>query len=238
VLLALLSWLVAAQAGPVEVVRIGRGFIDVFALVGEGGVVLVDTHYPKRADWVLRKLAKAGVEPDDIELILLTHGHADHAGAALALRERLGVPVAVGPGDVWMLENGTHGKPQPQGLIARLIAPTIKKRYPALTPDLVVIDGLDLREYGVDARAETVGGHTAGSVVVWLPEDAVLVGDLIRSSVSALHAPRTHFFHEDSEWATKEVADLLDQGATLLIPSHGGDLEPERVRRWVDRKLR
>ncbi|MEZ4560855.1 MAG: MBL fold metallo-hydrolase [Caldilineaceae bacterium] len=44
---------------------------------------------------ILAAMAQAGVTPYDLALILLTHGHGDHAGSAAALTSETGVPVAL-----------------------------------------------------------------------------------------------------------------------------------------------
>ena len=57
--------------------------------------VLVDTGWPGSEPVLLKRLAETGVRPEDLSLILLTHGHVDHFGAAGGLRQSLGVPVAI-----------------------------------------------------------------------------------------------------------------------------------------------
>ena len=63
---------------------------------GEG--VLVDAGIGAAVDDLLQNLEAAGVAPGGVRLLLLTHAHPDHAGAAAALRERLpSVEVAASP---------------------------------------------------------------------------------------------------------------------------------------------
>ena len=96
-----------------SVVQISAGQANVFLIQGDGGNILVDTATPGKADHILASLAAHGVLPEDIRLILITHGHIDHFGSAAALRERTGAPVAVHAGDAEALRQGVH---QPDSL--------------------------------------------------------------------------------------------------------------------------
>lgn len=104
------------------VIQINTGrFTNAFLIRGEAGCVLVDTGNPGKAERILERLAKRDVAPDDIRLILLTHGHTDHFGSAAALRERTGAPVAIHALDADAVRQGIH---QPDSLqpTGRLIA--------------------------------------------------------------------------------------------------------------------
>jgi phosphoribosyl 1,2-cyclic phosphodiesterase len=72
--------------------------------------VLVDSGFPLRE--LKARLARAGVEPDDLDAVFVTHEHGDHVGCALTLARRHGVPV-------WM-SRGTWraiGEPDLPGLV-------------------------------------------------------------------------------------------------------------------------
>jgi phosphoribosyl 1,2-cyclic phosphodiesterase len=72
--------------------------------------VLVDCGFPLRE--LKARLARAGVEPDELAAVFVTHEHGDHVGCALTLARRHGVPV-------WM-SRGTWraiGEPDLPGLL-------------------------------------------------------------------------------------------------------------------------
>ena len=58
-------------------------------LVRDGRAALVDCGSARSVPRLLEALDELGVDPDDIELLLLTHVHLDHAGGAGALLEHL-----------------------------------------------------------------------------------------------------------------------------------------------------
>lgn len=81
------------------VFRLAYDHVNAYVIVGPEGVALVDTLEQGRERWLLDELAELGIEPGDLDLIVLTHGHGDHAGSAAALRAITGAPIAIGAGD-------------------------------------------------------------------------------------------------------------------------------------------
>ena len=65
-------------------------FPNTVLLRGEKTIV-VDPGLPLQNEPVVRALEARGLGPDDVDLVVLTHAHLDHAGACL----ELGAPVAV-----------------------------------------------------------------------------------------------------------------------------------------------
>mgnify|MGYP000297474716 CR=1 FL=1 len=224
-------WMSLAMA--TEVVTVSWGFTNVHALVDGDHVVLVDAHYPRNTDKLLRRLGKAGVDVDHIEALVVTHAHADHAGSAMELAERLGVPILAGAADVDDLAAGRFARGRVTGLTGAFIYPVAARGYPEVAVDVVVDDALDLSSWGIEGEARWVGGHTAGSLVVTLP-DAVLVGDLVRGGMLAPRRPRTHFLHADADAVEQALPSVLD-GVSTVYTGHGGPLEAERVRQWLAR---
>jgi hydroxyacylglutathione hydrolase len=55
-------------------------------VVKDRGTILVDGGAPGKSGLVLPGLGAAGVSPEDVKLIVLTHGHWDHIGCAAAIK--------------------------------------------------------------------------------------------------------------------------------------------------------
>ena len=152
------------------------------------GCVLVDAGNPGKADRILEQLAKRGVAPDAIHLILLTHGHVDHFGSAAALREWTGAPVAIHALDADAVRQGIH---QPDSLqstwrliallmrISALRALALSDRAPTFEPDIVFEGEFRLDEYSVAGRVIPTPGHTPGSVSVLLHSSEDIVGNMV-----------------------------------------------------------
>jgi glyoxylase-like metal-dependent hydrolase (beta-lactamase superfamily II) len=145
-----------------------------------------------------------------VEKILLTHGHVDHAAGADELRERLGVPIE-GPhlADKFLLDS-----------LPETAANYGLGEARAVTPDrwLDQGDAVTVGDLGFDILH--CPGHSPGSVV-FVSRDArfALVGDVVfKGSVGRTDLPGGN--HEQLIRAIKEkVLPLGDDVA--FIPGHG-----------------
>ena len=57
------------------------GLVATYLITSRGRAALVDVGVPATAETVLRGLGDHGVAPADVDYILVTHVHLDHAGA-------------------------------------------------------------------------------------------------------------------------------------------------------------
>ena len=55
--------------------------LDTVYAVKREGVILIDGGYPHKLANFKDGLAKALIQPEEIKLIILTHGHWDHIGS-------------------------------------------------------------------------------------------------------------------------------------------------------------
>ncbi len=217
--------------------NVGWGFVNVWAVRGEGGVALIDAHYPGHEERLLRRLERRGLA-DDVKVLVITHAHSDHLGSAAALAAALQVPVWIGAADVATAASGRHGDGEipATGSRGRLLAFVAKPTFPPLT-EVVAIEGeATLSAFGVDARVWTVGGHTPGSLVVRTADGALFVGDLIRSSLTGHRDPELHFFHEEPLRAHAALAEVVTADVAAVYPGHGGPLPTRRTLRWLERR--
>ncbi|CBL46493.1 Metallo-beta-lactamase family protein [gamma proteobacterium HdN1] len=133
-------------------------------------------------DRVLAVCKKHGVQ---VEKILLTHPHIDHAGAAATLAEKLGVPIE-GPqkADLFWIQ----GLPQQ----------SVMMRFPPaklFTPDRWLEDGDQVSVGNVVFDVIHCPGHTPGHVVFYQPDAKLaLVGDvLFNGSIGRTDFPLGNF---------------------------------------------
>lgn len=131
---------------------------------------------------ILAAVEKAGVQ---LERILVTHGHIDHAGGVTELAERLSLPVE-GPqveDRFWI-----DGMPQQAQMYG---FPNVR----SFTPDRWLEQGDTVRFGNVEMQVLHCPGHTPGHVVFF--NDAArlaLVGDvLFRGSVGRTDFPKGSF---------------------------------------------
>lgn len=197
--------------------------------------ILVDTGMPGEERAILRAVARAGIDPSSITLIVHTHAHVDHAGSSAALAGMHGIPTAVHRADESMLHTGRMNPLVPLRLEARLIKPLVEKPFPPVTPDLFLDEAFDLTAFGVEGAILHTPGHTAGSISVLLPGGAAIVGDVMMGGYigGALSGsrPNYHYFADDLPAVERSIRTLLDTGVQTFYVGHGGPLRRDDVQR-------
>ncbi|MCE9599680.1 MAG: MBL fold metallo-hydrolase [Spirochaetia bacterium] len=218
----------------IQVYRIDTGMANVYLIKGEK-LIMVDTSIPGKQEFVVQKIQELGFKPEDIALIIVTHGHGDHAGSAKAFQEKYHIPIAGGQGDLDKFSSGKTdlGKAVSIGVMARLIRGMSDKPYPAFTPDIVVNKEMPLSKYGFEnGSILPLAGHTPGSLVVKIG-DVAFVGDLIRGGVVLNSSPTEHFYHENREMAKEKLKAFMQTGVRTFYPGHFGPLSATDVESYL-----
>ena len=222
----------------IKVMKIHLRLSNAYLIQGERAI-LVDSGCPGESHAIRKALAGAGLAVDSLSLLLHTHGHSDHAGSTAELQRLSGAPVAIHAFDAAMLRSGRNGPLPPTRLEARLIRPFVDKPFPAVEPDVVFDQELDLAPYGVDGRVVMTPGHTAGSVSVLLAGGEAIVGDVLMGGFMGgtfqAGKPNLHYFAEDASQVRRSLDFLLAQPVQTLYVGHGGPLAAEHVRAQADR---
>ncbi|MEQ8321172.1 MAG: MBL fold metallo-hydrolase [Rhodospirillales bacterium] len=158
-------------------------------------------------DRLLDVVREAGCE---IEKIMLTHGHADHAGGADELRERLGVPI-----------EGPHI--DDRFWIKDIPTSSAKYGFPGgrdFESDRWLVGGDTVTLGNVTFGVYHCPGHTPGHVVFHQPEAGIaFVGDvLFQGSIGRTDFPRGNHDQLISS-ITTQLWPLGDE--TAFVPGHG-----------------
>ncbi|MFD7974780.1 MBL fold metallo-hydrolase [Streptomyces sp. NPDC059071] len=220
----------------------GRHTINAYLLLGRRPVI-VDAGTPGSGRRIYEQIAAHGVEPTDVSLIVLTHGHIDHFGSAAELHRLTGAPVAGHVADLGPYRTGRAREPYlPTGPMGRLMArnKNLHLAVEPLEPEVLVTGETDLEDFGLSARIMPTPGHTAGSVSVLTDQGDLVAGDLIANSLFGLvrGRPANPPFHDDPLHNLASLRKMLALNPTALHVGHGTPLEPDRVRRWADREHR
>lgn len=172
-------------------------------------VTLVDSGPPGALPRLLRAIRRAGVEPENVRRIILTHNDVDHIGNARALQRISGAEVCAHADDIPYI---TGAQPRPG--VRRLIAAVMGRDMQVPIVDHVLHDGDDLDGLTV----LHLPGHTPGHI--GLQRGPVLfAGDTVSGGRRLRPAPRLLTW--DEELARRSIARMAMLGIDLLLPGHG-----------------
>lgn len=235
--------------------------VQTWVLRSEGRTILIDTgignhkERPAVPSWsnleldFLGNLQRAGVEPDDVDIVVNTHLHVDHVGWNTRLEGRSWVPT---------FRNATYLMPKAdfefwnpannpniaggvnENVFEDSIAPVQAAGQVQLWESSHAIDS--------NLQLEAAPGHTPGASILKLAsgsERAIFAGDLMHSPFQVMQPDHSSCFCEDPAAARKSRHEFLGWAAdsnALVLPAHfagHGALEVARrgdsfgIKRWA-----
>jgi glyoxylase-like metal-dependent hydrolase (beta-lactamase superfamily II) len=209
-----------------EIHRLLLGFTSCF-LIKEQGLVLLDAGVPNQGRKFLRDMRRLSLRPDDISVILLTHGHWDHAGSLRELKRLTGAEVAVNHREKDWVEQGYKAVPPAfgrRGQAFRIIALVWTRfvRFRSTPVDIALGDEeFSLEQFGVRGKMLHTPGHSLGSMSLVLDTGDAFVGDLVMTGHPRRPKPGVPMYAEDRGAVKDSWRRLLEHGAKLIHPSHG-----------------
>jgi len=223
------------------IIRIPTRGVNSYLIRGKKSI-LVDTGYPGSGRTIMAKLILKGIDPGEISLILITHGHNDHFGSAAELKKRLGVPVAVHSMDAESLRKGTnppiHATSTTGRILQFMLSQTGTSKIPTLEPDILIEGEMSLEKYGVEGVVIPTPGHTPGSVSVLLSSGEALVGDLIMGLGLWTRIPSYPIFADDLKQVWSSIRSIMERSPKTVYAGHGGPFSPEAINRKFNTALR
>ncbi|MFZ5496801.1 MAG: MBL fold metallo-hydrolase [Verrucomicrobiota bacterium] len=213
--------------------RIKGAISNCYLLLADKQAVLVDTGAPGDLKRILAGLKGAGLEPKDLSLILLTHGHSDHAGCAAELKRRSGAHIAMHTGDAPLVRQGRNGVLAAQDTIGRLLRPFVDEVFEPFEPDVLFRDGFSLEPHGVKGKVLATPGHTPGSAAVILASGEAIIGDVLRGSLVWPNKSRPHWFCNDPESNTRSLVRLAREGLLRCHPGVFGSFPGTELGRYL-----
>ena len=163
-----------------KIIFVGAYFVEM-PESGDGSWVLVDTGLPLSQGKIL-KAARAKYGDRKPSAIVLTHGHFDHAGAALALSEKWNAPIYAHRLEMPYLTGQSDYPPQDStmgGAIAQKARLFPHSGYDFGSRVRVLPESGELPEMP-GWRFLHTPGHTAGHISLWRERDRTLIaGDAL-----------------------------------------------------------
>jgi glyoxylase-like metal-dependent hydrolase (beta-lactamase superfamily II) len=188
---------------------------QVYVLVSEEGLTLVDSGSPGEATRIVSQLEEGGYTLSDLRVIVLTHCHFDHTGSAAELARRSGARVLAHRDEVPYIEKT---EALPASSFARRLLDWVSDRVfrtAACQVDEALEDG-DVVDALGGLQVIHAPGHTPGNIALYGPDRRILFcGDTIFngnpfSGRGGIQPPPRAFSLDtaQAETSAREVAQL------------------------------
>ena len=213
-------------------------------------VVLVDAGFPDMAPQFLEAMAKAGVPPEKLTRIIITHHDMDHIGS-LGELQRIGPqpvevlahaeevpyiqgerpPIKMTPEMLARMEEQMKSMPEEQRQAMRTMME--RMRHQKLKVDRTIADGASLPYCGGIQILHTPG-HTPGHICLYhSPSKTLIAGDALFVENGNL-APAPSFINADPAMALASLQKLTRCDIANIIAYHGGLFRDDPNRRLAD----
>ena len=221
-----------------EIHRLSLGMCNCY-LIKEEGTILVEAGVANQGEKFLRELKALSVEPEDISLILLTHGHLDHIGSANEIKRLTGGKVAINQHEKDWVEQALRPLPPGVGLWGKIMIVLLRMaasrmNFPGTTVDLVLADeDFSLEPYGIHGKAIYTPGHSSGSMSLLLDTGDAFVGDMAMNALPMRIRPGMPIFAEDISLLKESWRSLLSRGAKKVYPAHGKPFQADKLQKFL-----
>ena len=141
-----------------NVYYVGICWVSAWLITSPNGHVLIDTLYGPYTSQMLSNIRALGFDPKDIKLVVVTHGHFDHAGGIGQLKSELA------PGTRFAMtkegwREGTEDRYHvPRGEVLLAGFP-----WKMIEPDIVLTDGQTVSGGDIAIQAFETPGHSMGT---------------------------------------------------------------------------
>ncbi len=193
-------WIASGYVGPYIT---AAGDCNVYLLRGPEGYIMIDSGSGEEPELIEQQMKWDGVDPQDVQAILLTHPHVDHAAGANYWRKRCDAKlVAPKSAEAYLRKGGPYSPPDTRDCPVSIIEPTI--------PDQTVEGGQTFDLAGLTLRAIAAPGHCPHMLCYLCELDGLKI--LVSGDCFYWGGKLTIFsLHDSDRMAFKETLLRLDE---------------------------
>jgi metallo-beta-lactamase class B len=190
-----------------------------------GDPVLIDCGAGASWPQIRTNIRSAGLDPDRLHTLILTHAHVDHIGPAARIKAETGCRILAHMNDAPAIESG-----DPEFTVAGLYGVDLQ----GVKPDIIMKGAEEALEFKQGSlKLLHTPGHTPGSIVALYEtkEARILFGQDI-------HGPFSKAFGSDIQAWRESMQKLIDLRADVLCEGHFGVFRPAKeVERFIREQL-
>jgi len=199
---------------------LGMGSVNCYVVKTESGMILIDTGGSNARGRLVKALLAAGCQPDNLKLIILTHGDFDHSGNTAFISHMFKAPIGMHTSDTDMIEQGDMfvNRGQISKFMRKLISIFFGlKKSDRFTPDHLFQEGDELSSFGLSSRIITLPGHSKGSIGILTSRGDLFCGDMLVNS----RKPEVNTLIDDPAVMAASLDKLMGLEVQTVYPGHG-----------------
>jgi len=209
---------------------VGSEDLAAYLIVTPQGNILINGNLASSPPQIRKSIEQLGFKFRDTKILLISHGHYDHAGGSAAIKRLTGAKYEVMDGDVPVIESGGRNDFQ--------FAHDKTMWFPPAHVDRVLHDGDTVRLGGTVLTAHKTAGHTKGTTT-WTMDvheagktlHVVIVGSPnVLDSYKLVHNPTYPRIAEDFQ---HQFAVLKTLPCDIFLSAHGGNFDLKSFYRRV-----
>ena len=212
-----------------EIRNLGNRVVNNWLIPGDDGYILIDTGYEKGFSRFLRKLKKAGIQPEEIRAVFLTHAHDDHAGFLNDVLAVTPARVILHPKAAERLKTGRNSfEGGCSGRLALFFCSILallgkgEHRYPPIREEyldrLITTDSEVFRTMNLPFQVLETPGHTADHISL-LKDRILFCGDAAMNGFPS--RKRVIIWIENLLQFRQSWEKILKAGLEKIFPAHG-----------------
>jgi metallo-beta-lactamase class B len=198
---------------------VGTAGLGAILITSDKGHVLIDGGLPQSAPLIAANIRTAGFRLEDVQLILNSHTHYDHAGGIAALQRASGARVGASAAARRALEQGGPTEDDPQYAFGHE-----HNDYAAVKNVFAVGDGETLRVGSLAITPHYTPGHTPGGTTwTWESCEADRCLNLVYAdSLNSVSAPAFKFSADPARVAQfeKSMSRVEGLACDILLAPH------------------
>jgi glyoxylase-like metal-dependent hydrolase (beta-lactamase superfamily II) len=203
-----------------KIVTIPAGSNCYLVSVGEK-TMMIDAGFPGQENKIEKAIKANNIRFEDIQYLILTHGHYDHIGSAAYFQEKFGTRIVIHEADVPLIDDNHAQTMQAGSMVGRLIIGaskmSAKKKLPKPLRIGITIKETQENALGFGEMIHFLPGHTRGSIGISFPTGEFFAGDLFMNFIS----PHCAYLWENNEVMQDSLKTAIKLPIHTIYPGHG-----------------
>ena len=195
------------------------GSSNLYLIVEEAGLTLVDAGMPKRQQLVLDAIEQIKRSPADLTRIVVTHADIDHVGSLKAIQEATGAKIFASAATTEFLVRGKAPKHLPWYM--QFVVDTFFGYKPVSAAVIETVEEGDVLPVLGGLTVMATPGHTPDHHAFFCPSAGVLfAGDALNTRDGRIN-PSPPRLTADQEAAAQSAIRLLELAPATIACGHG-----------------